>query len=131
MSAKNIKHKGYLLTEILVSIAVLGILTLTFAISLNGFARFNRVQLVRQQCTAAAQAQLDNIATMGKPVSDEDFHRLWPKLNVSIKQTDGIGQWQGLNLIQVETSGMAFNRPVKVQLSRYIAAESLSIEQEM
>lgn len=131
MSTTDIKHKGYLLTEIVVSIAVLGILTLTFAISLNGFARFNRVQLVRQQCTAAAQAQLDNIATMGKPVPDEEFHRLWPKLNVSIKNTDGTGQWQGLNLVQVETSGMAFNRPVKVQLSRYIAAESLSAEQEL
>jgi hypothetical protein len=131
LSVKNIKRKGYLLTEIIVSIAVLGVLILAFTVSLNGFGRFNRVQLVRQQCTAAAQAQLDSIAATGKPIPDEDFKRLWPRLSVSIKQSDGIGQWQGLKLLEVETGGMAFSHPVKIQLYRYMAAESLSIEQEL
>ena len=131
MSAKHIKRKGYLLVEIIVSIAVLGILILAFTMSLNGFARFNRVQLVRQQCTAAAQAQLDSIAATGKTIPDEDFQRLWPKLNVSIKQSDGTGQWEGLNLVEVEASGMGFSHPVKIRLSRYIAAKSPPIEQEL
>ena len=129
--AKNVKYKGYLLVEIIVSIAILGILILAFAMSLNGFARFNRVQLVRQQCAAAAQAQLDSIATTGKPIPDEDFQRLWPKLSVSIKQLDGTGQWQGLNLFEVEANGMSFSQPVKVQLSRYMAIESPLAEQEL
>jgi len=129
--ARNVKYKGYLLVEIIVSIAILGILILALAMSLNGFARFNRVQLVRQQCAAAAQAQLDSIATTGKPIPDEDFQRLWPKLSISIKQSDGTGQWQGLNLVEVEANGMSFSQPVKVQLSRYMAIESPLAEQEL
>ncbi len=131
MSSINIKHKGYLLTEIIIAIAVLGFLLSAFTASLNGFGRLNRVQLVRQQCIAAAQAQLDSIAATGKPIPDEDFKRLWPKLSVSIKQSDGTGQWQGLKLLVVEANGMGFSHPVKIRLSRYMAAESLSIEQEL
>ena len=131
MLDKNVKYKGYLLVEIIVSISVLGFLIVAFALSLNGFSRFNRFQLVRQQCTAAAQAQLDSIATTGKPIPDEDFQRLWPKLSVSVKQSDGTGQWEGLNLVEVEASGMGFSHPVKIRLSRYIAAKSPPIEQEL
>ena len=131
MLDKNVKYKGYLLVEIIVSISVLGFLIVAFALSLNGFSRFNRFQLVRQQCTAAAQAQLDSIATMGKPVPDEEFQRLWPKLSVSVKQSDGTGQWQGLNLIEAEANGMAFSQPVKVRLSRYMTTEILLAEQEL
>ena len=131
MLDKNVKYKGYLLVEIIVSISVLGFLIVAFALSLNGFSRFNRFQLVRQQCTAAAQAQLDSIATMGKPVPDEEFQRLWPKLSVSVKQSDGTGQWQGLNLVEVEAKGMSFSQPVKVRLSRYMTTEILLAEQEL
>jgi type II secretory pathway pseudopilin PulG len=131
LSAKKEKYKGYLLTEIIMSIFVLGFLILAFTISLNGFARFNRVQLVRQQCTAAAQAQLDSIAATGKPIPDEDFKRLWPKLSVSIEQSDGTGQWRGLNLVEVEANGMGFTHPVKIRLSRYIAAEPSASQQEL
>lgn len=109
--------------ELYVAMFLLGALLIAFALALNGFARFNRFQLVRQQCTAAAQAQLDNIATTGKPIAEEDFQRLWPKLGVSIKHSDGTGQWQGLNLVEVETSGISFNQNVKVRLSRYMTAK--------
>ena len=126
---KNLKSQGYLLIEIVVAITVLGALIVAFELSLNGFARFNRVQLVRQQCTAAVQAQLDSIETTGRQISDEDFRRLWPKLNISIKQSPGTGQWQGLNLVEAEASGMSFSRPVKVRLSRYMATETPSPKQ--
>jgi type II secretory pathway pseudopilin PulG len=128
---KNLKYHGYLLIEIVVAISVLGALIIAFELSLSGFVRFNRVQLVRQQCTAAAQAQLDSIETTGKQIPDEDFRRLWPKLGISIKQSPGTGQWQGLNLVEAEASGMSFSRPVKVRLSRYMAIETPSPKQEL
>lgn len=131
MLNKKKKYNGFLLIEFTVAIFVLGALIIAFALSLNGYARFNRVQLVRQQCTAAAQAQLDSIATTGNPIPDEDFQRLWPKLGFSIKQSDGTGQWQGLNLVEVEANGMSFSQPVKVQLSRYMAIESPLAKQEL
>ena len=131
MLNKKKKYNGFLLIELTVAIFILGALVIAFALSLNGYARFNRVQLVRQQCTAAAQAQLDSIATTGNPIPDEDFQRLWPKLGFSIKQSDGTGQWQGLNLVEVEANGMSFSQPVKVKLSRYMVVESPLADQEL
>ena len=95
--------------------------------SLYGFAKFNRYQLVRQQCIAAAQAELDSIASTGKPISDEDFERLWPKLGVSITKSPGAGQWQGTEFVEVTTNGKSFRTEVKIQLARYILlGESLA-----
>jgi len=109
---------------------VLGILLVGLALSLNGFAKFNRYQLVRQQCIAAAQAELDSMTSTGKAIPDEDLKRLWPKLSVSIKNSIGTGQWQGLKLIEVTASGMAFSKEVRVQLSRYVLEDEHLAEAE-
>jgi len=123
VSGKNKRHAGFLLTEIMVSLTVLGILLAGLALSLHGFAKFNRYQLVRQHCIAAAQAQLDSITATGKPIPDEDFKRLWPKLNVSIEDSAGIGQWKGMRLVKVTTSGNSFDKKVEIELCRYILAD--------
>ena len=123
MSGKNKKYSGFLLMELTVSLTIVGILLVGLALSLDGFRRFNRYQLVRQRCTAAAQAQLDSIAVTGKPIPDEDFKRLWPKLSISINKADGTSQWVGMKLIEVTTRGKSFNKEVKVQLCRYILGE--------
>jgi type II secretory pathway pseudopilin PulG len=117
------KHSGYLLTETAVALSLLGILLAGLGLSLHGFAKFNRHQLTRQQCIAAAQAQLDSIAATGKPVPDEDMGRLWPKLNVTIGESAGTGQWEGLKLVEVTASGKSFGKEVQVRLSRYILAK--------
>ena len=119
----NKKHKAFLMTEMWVGLVVLSILLTAFAVSLYHFKKFNHYQLLRQQCTAAAQAQLDSMATTGKPLSDEDFKRLWPLLSVAIEQTDGTGQWKGLKLIKAQTQGKSMNWNVKVELGRYILSE--------
>jgi type II secretory pathway pseudopilin PulG len=128
MSAKNRRHEGFLLTEIVVSMAILGILVAALALSLHGFAKFNRYQLVRQQCIAAAQAELESIAATGAPVPDEDFDRLWSNLDISIKKSPGIGQWSAMELVEVTTVGRSFDREVKIQLSRYFLGGAPSVE---
>ncbi len=120
MSVKNKKYGGFFITEIIVALSILAILLVGLALSLYGFAKFNRYQLVRQQCIAAAQAELDSITTTGKPIPDEDFKRLWPKLGVNIKKSAGTGQWQAMTLVEVTATGKSFNKEVKVQLARYI-----------
>ena len=120
MSVKNKKYGGFFITEIVVALSILAILLVGLALSLYGFAKFNRYQLVRQQCIAAAQAELDSITTTGKPIPDEDFKRLWPKLGVNIKRSVGTGQWQAMTLVEVTATGKSFNKEVKVQLARYI-----------
>ena len=129
MSGKNKKYSGFLLTEIVVSLTILGILLACLALSLNGFRKFNHYQLVRQRCTAAAQAELDSIAVTGKLISDEDFKRLWPKLSVSIKESAGAGQWEGMKLVKVTTKANSFNKKVKVELCRYIPWDESLVEE--
>jgi len=120
VSVKNKKYSGFFITEIIVASAILGILLVGLALSLYGFAKFNRYQLVRQQCIAAAQAELDSITITGKPIPDADFKRLWPKLGVNIKKSAGTSQWQGMKLVEVTATGKSFNKEVNVQLARYI-----------
>jgi len=118
------RYSGFLWTELTVGLTILGILLISFALSLHAFAKFNRYQLVRQRCITAAQAQLDSLTVMGKPITTEDFERLWPRLTVSIKNSEGTGQWADIQLVEVTTKGKSFRNEVKVRLSRYILAES-------
>ncbi len=123
MSGKNKKYGGFFITEIAVASSILAILLVGLALSLYGFAKFNRYQLVRQQCIAAAQAELDSITITGTPIPDADFKRLWPKLDVNIKKSAGTGQWQAMTLVEVTANGMSFSKEVKVQLARYVLAD--------
>jgi type II secretory pathway pseudopilin PulG len=113
-------YDGFLLTETIVALTVLAILIAVAAFSLNGMAKFNHYQLLRQQCIAAAQAQLDSLTATGKSIADEDFKRLWPSLNISIEETAGTDQWQGMKLVEVSASGKSFRKQVQIRLSRYI-----------
>ena len=108
------------MVELTVGLAIVGILMISLAMSLDAFAKLNRSQLVRQQCISAGQAQLESLAVRGESISDEDFARLWPRLAVSIERSGGTGQWEGMELVKVTTSGKSFGREVKVQLSRYV-----------
>lgn len=120
MSRTNKKYKGFLMTEITVAIILLGFILTALALSLGGFARFNRYQLVRQRCIAAAQAQLDSITATSSPIPDEAFSRLWPKLTISVTKSPGTGQWQAMTLAEVTATGKSYTKEVKVRLSRYV-----------
>ena len=120
MSRKNKKCDGFLLAEMIVSITILGILLVGLALSLHGFAKFNRYQLVRQRCIAAAQAELDSITATGRAIRDEDFKRLWPKLSVSVKKSPGTGKWEPMQLVEVTATDKSHRKEVKIQLSRYV-----------
>ncbi len=126
MSACYKKYKGYLIMELAVGLTTLGILVIGLALSLNGFVKLNRFQLTRQQCIAAAQAQLDSIAATGEPVPDEDFKRLWPKLDISIEEAPGTGQWQAMKLVTVTAKGKSFRKDVTISMSRYITEDRMS-----
>ena len=121
MSRNKRKLGGFIFAEIAVSLTVMAMLLAGIAFSLNGIAKFNHYQLVRQKCIAAAQAQLDSLTATGKPIEDEDFNRIWPQLNVSIEKSAGQGQWRGTQLVKVKTSGNYLRKQVIIELSRYIS----------
>ena len=128
MSYSKRRFAGFLLVELIVALTVIAILLAGMAFSLNGMAKFNRYQLVRQQCIAAAQAQLDSLTATGRSISEEDFSRLWSGLRVSIKETEGTGQWQGFKLVEVTTTGKSFRNQVQIRLARYISRDVPLVE---
>ena len=123
MSRKKRRYGGFFLVEIIVGLTIMAMLLAGVAFSLNGMAKFNRYQLIRQHCIAAAQAELDSLTATGKPIEDEDFSRIWPQLNVSIEKSAGQGQWQAAQLVKVTASGRYFRRQVTIELSRYISRD--------
>jgi len=128
MSRKKMRYGGFLMTEIIVALTVMAMLLAGLAFSMNGMAKFNRYQLVRQQCIAAAQAQIDSLTATGKSISDEDFSRIWPQLSVSIEKSAGEDQWQGMELVKVTASGNSFHKNVEIQLSRYVSRDIPLVE---
>jgi type II secretory pathway pseudopilin PulG len=119
---------GFLMVEIIVALTVLAMLLAAVAFSLNGMAKFNRYQLIRQQCIAAAQAELDSMTATGESISNEEFSRLWPELKVSVKETEGTDQWEGMKLVEVIASGKYLRKQVTIELSRYIRRNAPSVE---
>jgi type II secretory pathway pseudopilin PulG len=126
----NSRSKGFFLTEVIIASAIMAMLLVGLAVSMYGFARFNRYQLVRQQCIAAAQAQLDSVSATGKRIPEEDFKRLWPKLGINIKRSPGKGQWKSLTLVEVTANGMSYSKEVEVRLARYVPAAPPPDKQE-
>ncbi len=124
MADKKKKYRGFLLTELAISLSLLGILMVCLGVTLSDFGKFNQYQLVKQRCVAAAQAELDSFAATGGAIDEKDFKRLWPRLDVSIEQSQGDGQWEGLKLVKVRTNGDYPGGKVKVELCRYIAIKN-------
>lgn len=128
MSGRNKTRKGFFLTEMTVSLIIMAMLLAGLALSLHGSAKFNRYQLVRQKCIAAAQAELESLAATGGPIPDEDFVRLWPNISVSTTKSSGTGQWSSMQLVEVTAVSRSFRKEVKIQLSRYFPGDSLPAE---
>ena len=115
------------MTEMIVSLAVLGMLIVAFVISLDGFRRLNHYHFTKQRCVSAAQATLDSIAITGRAIDEADVNRLWPGIVIKIEESEGTGQWKGLKLISVSAIKTGGNKNVEVRLSRYIPGNGIAV----
>jgi type II secretory pathway pseudopilin PulG len=122
---KNVKYNGFLLTEMVVSLAVLITILACMALGLKTFRELNRYQLARQRCIAAAQSQLDSIAATGRQISEEDSKRLWPTTAIEINKSDGTGRWEGLKLVRVKATSKEMRKDVIIELARYFMPEKI------
>lgn len=126
MTDKIEKNHGFIMTELIIAIAVLTMLLITFAISLDGFKKLNHYHLVKQRCISAAQATLDSYAITGTAIDDGDLKRLWPDVSVRMDKSEGTGRWKGLKLITVTTSAVSFRKRIEIHLSRYFPEDYVS-----
>jgi len=108
------------MTELMVTMSVLTLLMVSFAVALGAFSAVNHFYMSKQRCVAAAQAQLDSISATGKALDAEDLKRLWPKVELSVEKSQGTDQWQGLTLVRVKTKAKTCGRTVTVELARYM-----------
>ncbi|MGA2322553.1 MAG: hypothetical protein ABSG22_01740 [Sedimentisphaerales bacterium] len=127
MTTKHVRYCGLMMTELIVSLTILGMLMIAFAISLDGFRRLNYYQFTRQRCVSAAQATLDSVAVTGKAINEADTNRLWPGVIIKIDESEGTGQWKGLKLISVSACSAAQNKKVEIRLSRYFSKGDIAI----
>ena len=117
MKKNRIRRSGFLLAELVVATALLGMIIAGLAVSMNGFSMVNDCQWARQRCTAAAQAQLDSFAATGRLIEPEELKRLWPGVDVVVDRSPGAGPWEGLELIQVTATAQAGPRKITVHLA--------------
>jgi len=119
------RNNGWLTIEIITAIGVLSIIFFGFIKTMSATGRLNRLLLARQQCTAAAQAQLDCIEATGEKLNPEDIARLWPRLEVRTETSAGQGDWKGLRLIKVTAINKSLHKEIKVQLCRYVSVKQV------
>ncbi len=113
------KNNGWLLTEVAVTLFVLASFFMVMISATATFGRFNWLLLNKQRCMAAARAQVDSVVSTGRALKDEDFKRLWPRLEVAVDIRDGAGDWKGLKLCVVTTRAKARKRYIEIRLSQY------------
>lgn len=123
MATKRTKQGGFITTELIVSIALLGLALAGLAVAMQGFSAFNHYAWTRQRCTVAAEAQLDSLAATGKPIDRAERARLWPEVDVVIDRVAGQDSWGGLELVRVTATGRADARKATVRLERYVRRE--------
>ena len=124
METRRIRCSGFLLTEMIVATALLGLIITGLAVSMNGFSMVNDSQWARQRCTAAAEAQLDGLAATGRLIEPGEMKRLWPRVDVVVDRSPGAGAWEGLERIQVTAAAQAGPRKITVHLARYVGRVS-------
>jgi hypothetical protein len=108
------------LTEALVAIGVAGVAILVTLETQNQNRLITQLMLRKQQCIAAAQAQLDCIEHSGESLPDEKISRLWPSVRLETIRQEGTGDWSDLDLVTVRATGKAGRRKVEVTLCRYM-----------
>jgi hypothetical protein len=104
------------------AISILGMLVGAGAYVSHHVGQFNRHELARRRCLAAAEAQIDSIAETGKPLPAAEVKRLWPKVKFIADRRPARGAWEGT--LRHEVKAEWTHKPsVSVTLVRFVAAQ--------
>ncbi len=84
-------------------------------------AELNRMQMARQQCVAAAEAELDSFSARAAPLDAATVKGLWPDLKIETGRRAGEGEWRGLVRVTATATKKVGGVEIKVELHRYVA----------
>lgn len=127
MKLRRIQSEGYLLIDAVVALFIFSLIIMGWMTLSKTTSRFNGIQMVRQRCIAAGQAQLDSYSAIGKSISKEKVSQLWPGIQTEITSFPGQGDWTGLTLVKVTSQGMYEEKQIQVTLARYVSLDSRRI----
>lgn len=108
-----------MLIEVVVSITLLGMILGGLSLTQRATRGHNAIQLARQHCIAAGEAQLDRLAACGLAMDPAQVESLWPGVRTQLAVAEGQGTWQGLKLVTVQATTRVQSRTVSEALSRY------------
>lgn len=112
-------RRGFLATEMIVALSILGIVMAGLGLTLHSVGRFHRLLWCRQQCLAVCQAQIDSLISTGQGLDPNALSALWPRVVTDVQVRPGQGQWQGLDQVKVTASMPDGSHTVRMTLSRY------------
>ena len=120
MTVSRRHHEGWVLTEAIVSVGVMGMMLAVLTIAQGRFGTFNAVQLARERCVTASQAELDSIAATGDPLGPQQRAQAWGDIRTKIERAPGEGDWAGMTRVKVTASTTVRGRDVTIALHRYV-----------
>ena len=120
MTVSRRHREGWVLVEAIVSVGVMGTMLAVLTIAQGRFGTFNAVQLARERCVAASQAELDSIAATGDPLGPQQRAQAWGGVRTKIEQAPGEGDWAGMTRVKVTASTTVKGRDVTIALHRYL-----------
>ena len=114
------RRGGWILAEMIASVVIASAIIAVLATGQSNAAATNKLLLARQQCIAAAEAQLDALTATGRPLDAAANKQLWPAVKVELRRQAGQGAWSGLTLVTAVATAPAGEVKAKVELSRYV-----------
>jgi hypothetical protein len=113
------RRGGWLLIEVVTAVALLSLIIAGLTLTQRTTGTSNAIQLARQHCIAAGEAQLERLSACGRPLEANQIEDLWPGVQTHLAVAEGQGAWKGLKLVTVQMKTQAQGLPVRVELSRY------------
>ena len=105
--------------ELSLSISLLAMLLVGLGVAQNTFGRLNQYELVQQHCVAAATVEIHQFLATGHEIARPEARRLWPDVQLTLRQSPGQGPWAGLTLVEAFATGQSRGKEVRVELRRY------------
>lgn len=119
--SRTTRRRGFLLVELIVGTAILGLLMLAVSRLVSDYQNATRTQLLRARLSNVAQARLEEIRAGVLPlknaVREEDNDT-----RVEIVVRDAEGDWAPLKLVEVTASApLQHDRELRMSVRAYVA----------